>query len=100
MKRKLHELQEKCRVKRQKVPTYVVETFTSANKLVDSVDTHMSMAKRAAHVNCVRRRRRGGGAELVGEPEIETDEQDVICKGLDDLTLDEGELRKSVDATK
>lgn len=49
--RKLCELQEKRRSKKQKVPTSVSELFTFANKLLGSADAHMSIAKHAIRVN-------------------------------------------------
>lgn len=43
VKRKLRRLQERYHVKRKKVPTSVVETFTLARDLLRSVDVDMSM---------------------------------------------------------
>lgn len=51
MKRKLSELQKRCRAKRQKFPTSVAGTFLLAIELLGSADTHMSMAERVRRVN-------------------------------------------------
>lgn len=51
VRRKLRELQEKCRAKRRKVLTSVAEAFTLANELLDSVEACMSVAERATRTN-------------------------------------------------
>lgn len=50
VKRKMREVQKKCRAKGQNLLTSVAEASTVARKLLDSVGGHISLAKHATRV--------------------------------------------------
>lgn len=74
LKHKFHKLQKKCCAKKRKVLMSVAEPFTLANKLLGSVDEHISMTERATGADC--------GDEHGAGSETDTDEQDGSCKSV------------------